>query len=170
MPALIEVHSRGNFDRGVLAVFKRALGYGEMVVPVGGDVHQVYVGASANGLVAFRTIVNVGRSETFLAELLLALLCSFAFVVTERHNLHTGDVGKTDYCPGAAHTETHKGHTYRFHLGNGEAENVLLSGSTLRSCGHDGALIPVPVAGLRIFGGGLSRCARKEQSRKCSCQ
>ena len=170
LPALIEVHSRGNFDRGVFSVFESTLGYGEMVVPIRGNIDEIYVRTGTNCFVALCAVVNVGRSETFLAEFLLALLCSFAFVVAECHNLHTGDVGETDYCPGAAHAETYKGHTYRFHLGDSETENVLLSGSTLRSCGHDGALIPVPVAGLRILGGGLSRCARKEQSRKRSCQ
>ena len=170
LPALIEVHSRGNFDRGVLSVFESTLGYGEMVVPIRGNIDEVYVRTGTNCFVALCAVVNVGRSETFLAEILLALLCSFAFVVAKSHNLHTGDVGEAFDSPRSAHAETHKGHTYRFHLGNGETENVLLSGSTLRSFGHDGALIPVPVAGLRILGGGLSRCARKEQSRKRSCQ
>ena len=170
LPALIEVHSRGNFDRSVLSVFESTLGYGEMVVPIRGNIDEVYVRTGTNCFVALCAVVNVGRSETFLAEILLALLCSFAFVVAKCHNLHAGNMCEAFDSPRSAHAETHKGHTYRFHLGNGEAENVLLSGSTLRSFGHDGALIPVPVAGLRILGGGLSRCARKEQSRKRSCQ
>ena len=170
LPALIEVHSRGNFDRGVLSVFESTLGYGEMVVPIRGNIDEVYVRTGTNGFVALCAVVNVGRCESLFAEIFLALFGSIAFIVAECHDLHAGNVGEAFDSPRSAHAETHKGHTYCFHLGNGETENVLLSGSTLRSCGHDGALIPVPVAGLRILGGGLSRCARKEQSRKRSCQ
>ena len=156
LPALIEVHGRGNFDCRVLSVFESTLCYGEMVVPIRGNVDEIYVRAGTNGFVALCTVVNVGRCEALFAEVLLALFCSFAFVVAERHDLHAGNVCEALDCPRSTHAETHKGHTYRFHLGNGETENILLSGSTLRSCGHDGALIPVPVAGLRILGGGLS--------------
>ena len=133
-----------------------------MVIPVGGDVHQVYVGTCANGFVAFSSVVNVGRSKSFLAEILLALLCSFAFVVAERHNLHTGDVREAVDCPRSTHAETHKGHAHGFHFGNGETEHVLLTGSALRSFRYDGSFLPMPVAGLRILGKRLSGCVCKE--------
>ena len=162
LPALVEVHGRGHFDGRVLAVFECALGYGEMVIPVGGDVHQVYVGASANGLVAFRAIVNVGRSETFLAEILLALLCSFTFIVAECHDLYAGNVCEALDCPRSTHAETNKGHAHGFHFGNGETEHVLLTGSALRSFRYDGSFLPMPVAGLRILGKRLSGCVCKE--------
>ena len=55
VPALFEVHGRGHFDGGVLAILHSELGYGEVVIPVGCYIYDVDVVALAEFLVAFGT-------------------------------------------------------------------------------------------------------------------
>ena len=58
LPALLQVHSRGDLDGYVLTVLQRTLGYGEVVQPVSGYIDQVDVIAFAEFLIAGFARIN----------------------------------------------------------------------------------------------------------------
>ena len=65
------------------------------MIPVGGNVHKVNIGAFAEFLITGSTIVDISGSHAGLAQSFLALFRTCFFVVAQSHNLHAGDVGKT---------------------------------------------------------------------------
>ena len=165
-PALLKVHGRGHFDSRVLAVFEGALGYGEVVIPVGGYIYEVDVGTAAEFLIAFCTRVDVGRGKANLLEVALATFGAGCFVVAEGHDLHTGNVSETGYCTGATHAKTHESHAQVLLLGADEVEHVLLACGALRSVHNDGSFVPMPLGGRRQRLCAHRETAHREQGRK----
>ena len=169
LPALCQVHGRGHLDGGVLAVLQRALSHGEVVVPVGGDIDEVDVGALAELLIALLAAIDGGRGKTCIAEILLAAFSTCLHIVAEGNNLHTGDIGPALHSTGTAHAETHEGHTHRLQLRSRELQHIRLPGRALRCVNHNGSLLPVPILighGERLSASCHSHTGDSDESKK----
>ena len=59
-PNLVHVHGRRHFYGRVLTMCHGFFGHGEVVSPVGSDVHEVDVGAFAYFLIAVFAVIDVG--------------------------------------------------------------------------------------------------------------
>ena len=157
LPALCQVHGRGHLDGGVLAIFQRALGHGEVVIPVGGDIDDVNVLALAEFLITLLTAVDGGRGQTCIAEVLLATLSACLHIVAEGNNLHTGDISPTLHSTGTAHAKSHKAHADGSQLRSRQLHDIGLPCRTLRSVQYDGSFLPVPI----LVGNGERLCANE---------
>ena len=90
------------------------LGHGEVVEPVGGNIHQIDVIALAKLLVALLAVVDVGCRQTGLAQNLVAGLSTIFLIVAEGHDLRTIDVGPPLNSSGPPHAQTHESHAHDF--------------------------------------------------------
>ena len=146
-PALFKVHCWWNFDCSMLTIFHRTLGYREVVVPVSSNVNEVDVITLAEFFITLFARINSCRSQTYLAEEILWLFCTFCFIVTKSHNFYTRDVAETHHCPRATHTQTHESNTYCLDRSSCQAQHMFLTCRTCRSVNHNGTLVPMPLSG-----------------------
>ena len=128
----------------MLAVLHGADSHGEVVVPVGSYIYQVDVGTLAQLLVTLFAAVDGCRGQSGITQILLASLGARCFIVTQSHNLYTGDVAEAFHSAWSAHTQTHEAHSYSGHLGSGEAQYILLSGRAGGCFHNDGTFVPMP--------------------------
>ena len=147
-PALLKVHGRRHLDSRVLAIQKGALGNGEMVIPVGGHIHEVYIGTLAKLLVAFLATIDVCWRKSSLAEILLTSLSTSLFIITKGNNLSAWNVSETSYSTRSTHAQTDKANADCCHLRSRKSENILLSCRTSRCINNESSLVPM------IFGAG----------------
>ena len=81
-PALFQVHGRGHFDGHVLVMGQGIHSHGEMVVPVGRDVHQVDVLPATQFFVAFFACIYGRFGHVGVCQVFLAGFGAVCFVVT----------------------------------------------------------------------------------------
>ena len=144
LPAFFEVHCRRHFVSNVLAVLQCAFSNGEVVCPVGCDVNEVDVRASAEFLIAVFARIDGCGGKSSLAELFV--LCNGASFneVAECNDFNARENAEIVDSTRAAHTETNEADAYGFVLWQLEAENVLLTSGACRSFNYDGTLVPMP--------------------------
>ena len=91
-PTLFQVHGAGHLDGCMLAVLHCAFGDGEMMVPVCGDIYQVYVIALAHIYVSCFSAVYLSRGQTHLTQVFLRISGARLLIIAEGYYLHTGYV------------------------------------------------------------------------------
>ena len=160
-PALLQVHGAGYLDSHMLAVLQRTLGHGEMVVPVGGNINQVDISPLTQRLVSRGAAVYLGRRQPCIAKILLAPLGTALLIITERHNLHTGNVREAAHSTRTAHAQSHKTDSHGGKPRRGEAHHMLLPRRACRSVHDNRTAVPMPLgAGTLTLG---QHCGRRTQ-------
>ncbi len=107
-----------------------------MVQPVGSDIHEVYVLALAELLVAVLAIIDVGWWQAGFLQNLVAVLGTILLVVAEGHDLRALYISPALHGSWAAHAKTHESHAHHVHLRCCEVECVFLPGLALGHVGH----------------------------------
>ncbi|CDD19977.1 uncharacterized protein BN769_02292 [Prevotella sp. CAG:732] len=149
VPALLQVHSRRHLISHVFAILQGTLCHDGMVLPVGGDIHEVDVRTLAQRLVALLAIIYGGRSQSVLAQALVLLHCTLLLIVAESHHLYARDETEVLHGTRSTHSETHESDAHHLLLWQCQAEHILLALRSLRSLNDDFALVPVPLGGRR---------------------
>ena len=127
----------------MLAVLHGKLCHGEVVVPVGSDVHEIDIVALAEFLITLLAKIDVGGHQTCIAERLLASFSASLLVVAESNDFYTRDVAEACHGTRTAHAEAYEAYTYGLELRSGEAKCVFLSGRTLRCFHYKCTFIPM---------------------------
>ena len=83
-----------------------------MVLPVGGDIHEVDVRTLAQRLVALLAIIYGGRSQSVLAQALVLLLCTLLYEVAKSNNLNTRDKAEVLNSTRTTHAKTNETDAY----------------------------------------------------------
>ena len=144
VPALFKVHGRRHFDSGMLAVFKSALGYGEVVVPVGGYVNEVNVRTLADFFITFLAGIDGSGCQTGFLQISLTGFCTGFFIVAKGYNLYAGDMAETVDGTRATHAQTNESYANGLDFGSGQIDYIQLSGRTFGSFNYNGSLVPTP--------------------------
>ena len=95
LPALLEVHGTGHLNSRVLAVLQGTLGNGEVMVPVGGYIYEVDIGALAEFLVSFLAAIDGCRRQAGITEILLTSLSTSLNIIAKSNNLSAWNVRET---------------------------------------------------------------------------
>ena len=144
----------------MLAIQKGALGNGEVVIPVGGHIHEVYIGTLAKLLVAFLATIDVCWRKSSLAEILLTSLSTSLFIITKGNNLSARNVSKTSYSSRSTHAQTDKANADCCHLGSCQAKYILLTSRTSRCINYESSLVPM------VFGAGAETLSKRSNTEK----
>ena len=140
-PNFVQVHGRRHLDGHVMAMFQCLTRHQVVMKPVGGDIHQVDVGATAQVLIAILTIIDVCRGHGGFAQDVLAGLGTVTLVVTQRFHLNAGDMGPALHSIRAAHAQPHEGYPHDRNFLNCKSQRRPLTTRSLRHLGHDGPVL-----------------------------
>ena len=146
LPALVEVHSSRHFYCHVFAIFHSAFSHGEVVIPVGANIHEVDIGAFAEFHITVFAAIDIGERHACALQIALAVFGTFFFIVAESFHFHAWDIHKSFHSRRSAHTETHESYSHHFDFWASHAYYVLLTGRAFGRFGNDGVACPVPLS------------------------
>ena len=169
LPALLQIHGAGHLYGCVLPILHGTYSHGEVVVPVGGHIHQVDVRTLAQFLISLLSAVDVGRWKSGITQIFLTCLCPCLYIVTQGHNLYSGDMTEASHGSWSTHAKSHESYPYGGHLGSRQSQYVLLSCGSLWGFCYDGSLVPMP---LDVGAQTLCTCCQtvggNHQGRQCN--
>ena len=149
LPALLQIHGGRHLQGHVLAVLHSIFRNGEVVQPVGGDIHQVNVVALAQGLVALLARVDRRQRPVGVTQVLLALLRPLPLIVTQGHDAGTFYICEAGHRIGAAHPEAHEAYPHLVHLRHRQPQGRLLPRRAFGRFHYNRSFLPMPFRGGR---------------------
>ena len=138
LPAFVEIHGSGHFHGHVLAVFHGVDGHGDVVLPVGGDVYDVDVGAFAELFPALLAAILGGGGASGVLQVFLRLGQTLGVLVAQGLDGGAVDIGPAIHGARAAHAQADEAHAHTVHGGGAEVNHVGSALRTGRYLGLDG--------------------------------
>ena len=150
IPYLLHVHGCRHLYGHMLAMFHGIRGHHHMGLPVGGDIHEVYVIPLAE-LLPHLLVAAVCNSlvAAVLLEDVLAFLHILRLSVAQGHDIGTFNLAHAVNGPWSAHTQSDEADTYCFKGRSRKAEHILLSGRSFRDFGPDDGVSVLTLAGTQ---------------------